>query len=76
MYFRFIVREFSYDEETIAAGKNELTKLMNDKKKHYVSTPFGMLLFNFVYLGKKKKTEDFRFLASCRFSRLCFSISV
>ena len=36
--FRFIVREFTYNEEELAAGKNEITKLVTDKKKQFVST--------------------------------------
>ena len=35
---RFIVREFTYNEEELNAGKNELNKLAADKKKQYVST--------------------------------------
>lgn len=35
--FRFIVREFKYNEEELAAGKNEITKLVTDKKKQFVS---------------------------------------
>ncbi|MCL4132278.1 UNVERIFIED_CONTAM: hypothetical protein GTU68_066362 [Idotea baltica] len=30
---KFVVRDFTYNEEELAAGKNELSKLMNDKKK-------------------------------------------
>lgn len=32
---RFIVRDFIYDEEQLAAGKNEITKLATDKKKQF-----------------------------------------
>jgi len=32
---RFMVREFTYNEEELAAGKNELTKLASDKKKQF-----------------------------------------
>ncbi|XP_076260383.1 V-type proton ATPase subunit Vha44 [Rhynchophorus ferrugineus] len=32
---KFIVRDFTYDEEQLAAGKNELTKLATDKKKQF-----------------------------------------
>lgn len=35
--FRFIVRDFTYNEEELAAGKNEITKLATDKKKQFVS---------------------------------------
>lgn len=34
---RFVVREFTYNEEVLAAGKNEITKLVTDKKKQFVS---------------------------------------
>lgn len=32
---KFIVREFVYNEEELAAGKNEITKLVTDKKKQF-----------------------------------------
>ncbi|CAH1787691.1 unnamed protein product [Owenia fusiformis] len=32
---KFIVRDFVYNEEELAAGKNELTKLASDKKKSF-----------------------------------------
>lgn len=32
---RFVVREFTYNEEELAAGKNEITKLATDKKKQF-----------------------------------------
>lgn len=34
---KFVVREFTYNEEELAAGKNEITKLVTDKKKQFVS---------------------------------------
>lgn len=34
---KFIVRDFTYNEEEMAAGKNEITKLVTDKKKQFVS---------------------------------------
>lgn len=34
---KFVVREFTYNEEEMAAGKNEITKLVTDKKKQFVS---------------------------------------
>ena len=34
---RFTVREFEYNEEALAAGKNEYTKLASDKQKQFVS---------------------------------------
>jgi V-type H+-transporting ATPase subunit C len=33
---KFVVRDFTYNEEELAAGKNEITKLVTDKKKQYV----------------------------------------
>lgn len=35
---KFVVRDFTYNEEELAAGKNEITKLVTDKKKQFVST--------------------------------------
>lgn len=35
--WRFVVRDFTYNEEELAAGKNEITKLATDKKKQFVS---------------------------------------
>ncbi|XP_063547431.1 V-type proton ATPase subunit C isoform X1 [Cydia strobilella] len=32
---KFIVREFSYNENDLSAGKNEITKLVTDKKKQF-----------------------------------------
>lgn len=37
---KFIVRDFVYNEEELAAGKNEITKLVTDKKKQFVSFLF------------------------------------
>lgn len=34
---KFVVREFTYNEEELAAGKSEITKLVTDKKKQFVS---------------------------------------
>lgn len=32
---KFVVREFTYNEEELAAGKTEVTKLLTDKKKQF-----------------------------------------
>lgn len=32
---KFVVRDFIYNEEELAAGKNEITKLVTDKKKQF-----------------------------------------
>lgn len=34
---KFIVRDFNYNEDEILSGKNEITKLVTDKKKQFVS---------------------------------------
>ena len=36
-YFRFTVREFTYNAEELEAGKNEIKKLDADRKKQFVS---------------------------------------
>lgn len=41
---KFVVREFTYNEEEMAAGKNEITKLVTDKKKQFVSQTYSILL--------------------------------
>lgn len=38
LHLRFIVREFTYNEVELAAGKNEISKLETDKKKQFVSS--------------------------------------
>lgn len=43
---KFVVRDFTYNEEELAAGKNEITKLVTDKKKQFVS--YFKILLNFV----------------------------
>ena len=37
-FFRFLVREFVYDEQALEAGKNEISKLESDKKKQFVGS--------------------------------------
>lgn len=34
--FRFIVRDFQYNEEEMKADKEEMTRLSTDKKKQFV----------------------------------------
>lgn len=42
---KFVVRDFTYNEEELAAGKSEITKLVTDKKKQFVSIDWnGALL--------------------------------
>lgn len=43
---KFVVRDFVYNEEELAAGKNEITKLVTDKKKQFVSD-FHFIFINF-----------------------------
>lgn len=35
-FFRFMVRDFQYNEEEMKADKEELTRLSTDKKKQFV----------------------------------------
>jgi V-type H+-transporting ATPase subunit C len=42
---KFVVRDFTYNEEELAAGKNEITKLVTDKKKQFVSSLSNGLVF-------------------------------
>lgn len=39
------MREFVYNEEVLAAGKNEMTKLVTDKKKQFVSASRLLILY-------------------------------
>lgn len=50
---KFVVRDFVYNEEELAAGKNEITKLVTDKKKQFVSILYVVicsLLFSLMFL--------------------------
>lgn len=52
IFFRFLVREFVYDEQALEAGKNEITKLESDKKKQFVSqdkSPLLIIIFDILY---------------------------
>ena len=44
---KFVVRDFVYNEEALAAGKNELNKLESDKKKQLVRYKEGLRLKKF-----------------------------
>lgn len=44
---KFVVREFTYNEEELAAGKNEITKLVTDKKKQFVSVHGSLMIAGF-----------------------------
>lgn len=37
--FRFIVRDFQYNEEEMKADKEEMNRLSTDKKKQFVCVP-------------------------------------
>lgn len=39
---KFVVRDFTYNEEELAAGKSEITKLVTDKKKQFVSVSLSV----------------------------------
>lgn len=41
---KFVVRDFTYNEEELAAGKSEITKLVTDKKKQFVSVSLSLSL--------------------------------
>ena len=60
---KFIVREFSYNEADLAAGKNEITKLVTDKKKQFVSLFLIHTFFcSFTIIGKEEGTWEPRTL--------------
>lgn len=42
---RFTVREFYYDETEIKREREEMTRLLSDKKQQYVSTRYGLAEF-------------------------------
>lgn len=44
---RFVVRDFVWDDNAIAASKEELTKLNQDKRKHFVSFFFPFCTVNY-----------------------------
>lgn len=48
---KFIVRDFVYNEEELAAGKNEMTKLMTDKKKQFVCAKLAHTNYNNYYIS-------------------------
>ncbi|KOB79123.1 Vacuolar ATPase subunit C [Operophtera brumata] len=39
---KFVVREFSYNEADLTAGKNEITRLVTDKKKQFNAEMAGL----------------------------------
>ena len=43
--FRFVVRDFVWDDNAIQASKDAITKLAQDKKKQFVSLNFCYPLF-------------------------------
>ena len=44
LILRFVVRDFVYDEEELAASKNEISRLTSDKKKLFVSIQISKLV--------------------------------
>lgn len=52
---KFVVRDFTYNEEELAAGKNEITKLVTDKKKQFVCYYYALLLF-YIYFRETFET--------------------
>lgn len=51
--FRFVVRDFVYDEEELAASKNEISRLTSDKKKLFVScSSQNLFRFNNYYIHR------------------------
>lgn len=58
---KFVVREFTYNEEELAAGKNEITKLVTDKKKQFVSStgniPSKVLIVVFILGSSREMVE-------------------
>ena len=54
-----MVRDFTYNEEELTAGKNELSKLINDKKKHFVSNLISPLFLKSIILNKVTILQTF-----------------
>jgi len=50
LYIRFTVREFTYNEVELAAGKNEISKLVTDKKKQFVSNYTSIKIRNLIII--------------------------
>lgn len=46
LLYRFIVRDFVWDDNVIAANKEEITKLAQEKKKQFVSGNLNKLKCN------------------------------
>lgn len=53
--FRFIVRDFQYNEEEMKADKEEMNRLSTDKKKQFVRYMFKMYFL--ILKGLKRETE-------------------
>ena len=60
-FFRFLVREFVYDEQALEAGKNEITKLESDKKKQFVSSLSSSLAMVYLRIFRLKSKMYFRY---------------
>lgn len=57
---KFIVRDFIYNEEELAAGKNEITKLITDKKKQFVSILLQCEYTIKLYIKKIKEIKNIK----------------
>lgn len=59
---KFVVRDFVYNEEEMAAGKNEITKLVTDKKKQFVSCKIYVipecLLIDLILINDRARLSD------------------
>ena len=60
-FFRFLVREFVYDEQALEAGKNEITKLESDKKKQFVSSLSSSLAMVYLRIFQLKSKMYFTY---------------
>ena len=60
-FFRFLVREFVYDEQALEAGKNEITKLESDKKKQFVSSLSSSLAMVYLRIFQLKSKMYFMY---------------
>ena len=60
-FFRFLVREFVYDEQALEAGKNEITKLESDKKKQFVSSLSSSLAMVYLRIFRLKSKMYFMY---------------
>lgn len=60
---KFIVREFYYDEKEIKREREEMTRLLSDKKQQYVSTGVWEGLFRLLRCTPQCSTAQSPFLS-------------